>query len=250
MSLGEKSEIVQAIRFVEDRLGPADTLEVEITLPPGTVLEDPRTLTAIDRFAEAVVAEEGIEDATSVLNLIRWVNRLLHDDDPGFQVAGDTRSANGEILELVGFDDPVTLANWVSLDRRRLRVSFDAPELPFVTTQRLSETVARTAALMLPAGSQVNLSGEVAITTEWILDVQQTQLRSFPTAFALVFAMVAIFFRSLRLAVAAMVPTLLPVVVVLGTMGWVGMSLDVGRAMIAAVIIGIGVDDSIHLLSQ
>ena len=48
----------------------------------------------------------------------------------------------------------------------------------------------------------------------------------------------------------AMVPTILPVVVVLGTMGWLGVGLDVGRAMIATVIIGIGVDDSIHVLSQ
>jgi predicted RND superfamily exporter protein len=62
--------------------------------------------------------------------------------------------------------------------------------------------------------------------------------------------MVAIFLRSLRLGLAAMVPTLLPVVVTLGTMGWVGMSLDVGRAMIAAILIGIAVDDSVHILRQ
>jgi predicted RND superfamily exporter protein len=66
----------------------------------------------------------------------------------------------------------------------------------------------------------------------------------------LVIALVAIFMRSMRLAAMAIVPTLLPVVVTLGAMGWIGMSLDVGRAMIAAVLIGIGVDDSIHLLSQ
>ena len=46
------------------------------------------------------------------------------------------------------------------------------------------------------------------------------------------------------------VPTVLPVVVLLGSMGWLGLSLDVGRAMIAAVIVGIGVDDTVHLLSH
>ena len=44
-------------------------------------------------------------------------------------------------------------------------------------------------------------------------------------------------------------PLLLPVVVVLGTMGGLGMSRDVARAMIAAVVIGIGVDDAIHVLA-
>jgi uncharacterized protein len=38
--------------------------------------------------------------------------------------------------------------------------------------------------------------------------------------------------------------------VILGAMGLLGMSLDVGRSMIAAVILGIGVDDAVHLLVQ
>jgi predicted RND superfamily exporter protein len=47
-----------------------------------------------------------------------------------------------------------------------------------------------------------------------------------------------------------LVPTLLPVVVTLGAMGLAGASLDVGSAMVAAVVIGIAVDDAIHLLVQ
>ena len=97
---------------------------------------------------------------------------------------------------------------------------------------------------------QVQPSGRLAIQHSWIRDVQATQLRSFPIAFALVFVLVSVFLRSWKLGLAAMVPTLLPVVVVLGAMGWLGMSLDVARAMIAAVVIGIGVDDAVHVLRQ
>ena len=101
-----------------------------------------------------------------------------------------------------------------------------------------------------PPDWSVALSGAFAVNFDWVNDVQATQLRSFPTAFVLVFVMVAIFLRSIRLAVGAMIPTLLPVVVTLGAMGWMGMGLDVGRSMIAAVLIGIAVDDSVHLLHQ
>jgi predicted RND superfamily exporter protein len=59
---------------------------------------------------------------------------------------------------------------------------------------------------------------------------------------------VAIFLRSPGLALAGMIPAVLPIVVTLGAMGWAGMSLDMGRAMIAAVLLGIAVDDSIHVL--
>ena len=45
-------------------------------------------------------------------------------------------------------------------------------------------------------------------------------------------------------------PTLLPVLVTLGAMGHWGIYLDMGTAMIAAVVLGIAIDDTVHLLVQ
>jgi predicted RND superfamily exporter protein len=56
--------------------------------------------------------------------------------------------------------------------------------------------------------------------------------------------------RSLRQAAAALVPNALPVFLVLGGMGWLGMSVNMGAAMIAAVSMGLSIDSSIHYLSH
>lgn len=56
--------------------------------------------------------------------------------------------------------------------------------------------------------------------------------------------------RSLRQALAALVPNALPVFLVLGAMGWMGMSVNMGAAMIAAVSMGLSIDSSIHYLSH
>ena len=102
----------------------------------------------------------------------------------------------------------------------------------------------------LPSRAVVETTGALVLGVDWVNDVQATQLRSFPTALVLVFLLVSLSLRSLRLGLAALIPAILPVVVVLGAMGFAGLSLDVGRAMIAAVVIGIAVDDSIHLLHR
>ncbi len=94
----------------------------------------------------------------------------------------------------------------------------------------------------------MELSGDVAMDSDWVTDVQQTQLRSFPIAFLLVTLLIGALLRSIRFAVIAMIPTLVPVIATVGILGWLGLSLDVGRAMLAAVILGIAVDDSVHLL--
>ena len=249
-SWGEHSRIVKAIRFAEAHFQTSASLELEVALAPETALEDPETLRTIDEFSQFLSTVHGLGSATSVLDLVKRVNRLLRDDDPAFERVAETRAANAEALELIALEGPELLGSWVSLDRSRLRISVEASNQSHLSRVAGLEAVRRYARSVLPESWSVRLSGEYAITVDWVRDVQRTQLRSFPTALVLVLAMVAVFLRSLRLALAAMVPTLLPVVVTLGTMGWAGMSLDVGRAMIAAVMIGIGVDDSIHLLHQ
>jgi predicted RND superfamily exporter protein len=69
-------------------------------------------------------------------------------------------------------------------------------------------------------------------------------------AFIAALILVSIFLRSIPLGLAVMVPAVLPVVVSLGVMGFSGIPLDVGRCMIAAIVIGIAVDDGVHLMSH
>ena len=249
-SLGENSRAVRWSRFLEERLRPPSSLEIEITLPPESPIEDPETLRRLSEFCVFLSSVEELGSTTSILDAMGRLNRLLHDDDPAFERPGDTRAANAELIELIAFDSPAILASWLTLNRSVLRISVEASWTPHRTMKGVLESIRKYTQARFPRTWGVNLSGSEAINFDWVKDVQATQLRSFPTAFLLVFVMVAIFLRSIRLSVGAMIATLLPVVVTLGAMGWMGMGLDVGRTMIAAVLIGIAVDDSVHVLSQ
>jgi len=58
--------------------------------------------------------------------------------------------------------------------------------------------------------------------------------------------MMAVAFWSVPLAVVTMIPNTLPVLVLFGAMGWLGIRINMGAAMIAAVSVGLSVDGSIH----
>ena len=62
--------------------------------------------------------------------------------------------------------------------------------------------------------------------------------------------MLTLAFRSLSLAVLAILPTLLSVVLVLGLMGWLKIKLDMATALVASVALGLSVDDTFHCLLQ
>lgn len=69
-------------------------------------------------------------------------------------------------------------------------------------------------------------------------------------AFVLVFTILAALMRSARLTLAALPANLFPVLLVFGVMGWFGIPLDIGTATVGAIVLGLAVDDSIHLLVQ
>jgi hypothetical protein len=249
-SWGDHSDRTRAIRFLQDRLGRLKTLELRLTLPEGASLDEPGALAVVESLQASLDGVGAVSGSASVVDLVERANRLLHDDDPAFERVPDAGNAAAEILELLALGDEAVLSPWLSVDRSQTRLSIEAQELPHREGQRFVGQVAQRCASILPAGWQVDFTGEIPMTVDWVEDVQATQLRGFPTAVLTVYLLIAAFLRSLRLALAALLPTLLPIVVVLGSMGLLGLSLDVGRAMVGSVVIGIGVDDAIHLLSR
>jgi predicted RND superfamily exporter protein len=77
-----------------------------------------------------------------------------------------------------------------------------------------------------------------------------SQISSFGSAFLTVFGVIFLVFRSARFGLLAIVPNLLPVLAVLGVMGWLGISLNVATVMVASVALGVVDDDTIHFINR
>ena len=78
----------------------------------------------------------------------------------------------------------------------------------------------------------------------------EAQVRSFAAALALVFVAIAILLRSARLTLVSFVPNVMPIVWTGGLMGYCGIDLSTGTAMIASSVLGLVVDDTIHYLTR
>lgn len=75
-----------------------------------------------------------------------------------------------------------------------------------------------------------------------------SQIRTLGVMLLLLSAMFLLLFRSLKVAFIAMVANLVPISVIFGFMGWIGIPLDMMTITIAAISIGIAVDDTIHYI--
>jgi predicted RND superfamily exporter protein len=101
-------------------------------------------------------------------------------------------------------------------------------------------------------GSSTNqdtaVTGYYVLLTKLVEHVVADQWKSFAVAAMGIGLAMTIALRSIRFALVAMIPAILPSLVVLGILGWLGIRMNLGAAMIAAVSMGLGVDSSLHYL--
>ena len=93
---------------------------------------------------------------------------------------------------------------------------------------------------------QVHLSGLLVLYNNVLQSLFDSQIKTMGTVFIVIALMLAVLFRSIPLALIGVVPTLFAAASILGLMGWLGIPLDIMTITIAAITIGIGVDNTIH----
>ncbi len=99
-------------------------------------------------------------------------------------------------------------------------------------------------------GAEIEVTGRYPL----LLEAQRTLFSTLGLSLALTLACVALILRrllpGLRLTLLALLPNLWPVVGVLGVMGWAGVPLDIATVMVASVVLGLAVDDTLHTLGH
>lgn len=96
------------------------------------------------------------------------------------------------------------------------------------------------------APERVHLTGLMVLYNNVLQSLLGSQASTAAAVAIAVFLMFAVSFRSLRVAALALVPTVVSAAFVLGLMSALGVPLDVMTITIAAIAVGIGVDDTIH----
>ena len=82
------------------------------------------------------------------------------------------------------------------------------------------------------------------------LTLLEDLFRNFILAFVIITPVLIVVLRSLSLGLIAMIPNLFPILVMFGTLGWIGCPVDLAIAMTACIALGIAVDDTTHFLMR
>ncbi|NRB37563.1 MAG: RND family transporter [Pseudomonadales bacterium] len=97
---------------------------------------------------------------------------------------------------------------------------------------------------------EFEVTGMIVLYNNMLQSLFTSQIATLAAVFVAIMLMFAVLFRSITLSLIAIAPNILAALLILGGMGWAGIPLDIMTITIAAITVGIGVDDTIHYIHR
>ena len=92
------------------------------------------------------------------------------------------------------------------------------------------------------------MNGQTVMFAHMQYDVTDTLINSIVLAISAVSLLMLFIFKSIKMIPLFIIPNVVPIVLVVGAMGWLGITIDLGVAISGAIVLGIAIDDTIHFL--
>ncbi|MGH0036415.1 MAG: efflux RND transporter permease subunit [Myxococcota bacterium] len=232
--------IRRSMEAINRHLDGASTFSVTLSSPREGAFLEPATLAAVRELQDWLEAQPEIGGTTSLADHVS----LLHRSLVGTPGLPDSRRVVAQLL-LLGDDGG--LSRWVDNPRSRAAIEVRSK---VSSSRELSAVVDRTRERIaeLPGDLDGEVTGNAVLLTRTADDISRGQVRSLAAALVVIFGILALTFRSLRLGAIALVPNVLPVVLYFGLLGASGVGLTNATALMGCIVLGIAVDDTLHLL--
>ena len=146
----------------------------------------------------------------------------------------------------------ILLSPYVSVENDELRFSLRIVDSDPKLRRNLFLKELREGLLELTKNDNVSIevAGMMVLYNNMLQNLLSSQVDTFGLTVAILFVIFCFVFRSIKLATIAIVSNLIPLCTLFGVMGFFGIPLDVMSITIAAISIGIGVDDIIHYIHR
>ncbi len=205
-------------------------------------------LESIDRVHRWALKQPQVRSVLSLAGLVRALNKAFHGGEESFDRIPSSERLIAQYLALL---DPDTHADFVTTDYSQTHLRLTLPDdgsaslLEFVDQLRAvakKELGRHPVKLEVTGVSAAGYRGNERMVVETVW--------SFGLAFVVITLLVAVAFRSFRLALVVALPNLLPTIACLAILGLSGISMRTGTVLFLCVAVGVVFDNTIHILDH
>ncbi len=212
-------------------------------------IQDPALLKQMDQISEYLLREPSVTRTTSIVDHLKKMNKAFHGDDPAYEVLPETKEAVAQYLLLFSMSGGEgELDQFVDYNYQQAQILARVNETSSMKLHKLLQDTRTYIRQNFTLGVFPDITGVVAVIGDLVDMVVRGQVRSMLISIVLVAGITALIFRSLVGGLIAVIPLTGAIVVVFGLMGFAGIELNVVTAMLSSIMIGVGIDYTIHFI--
>lgn len=238
-------------RFFEQHFGGVRPFEMEVEVSEGHSVWDPSVLHAIGQVEEQAAELYGALPVASPAQVMRALNQAHHGGQADQYALPDDSLTTRRYARRAAMVAGDKLAAVASPDGLRARISGRMPDrgsaINSVANAELERFIAQHTD---SAVVRFHHTGMAHLIDHNNATLSMQLLRGMGLAIVLTALIMMWFFRDPRMVLVALLPNVLPLLLVAGMMGLVGIDLKVGTAIIFSIAFGIAEDDTIHMLAK
>lgn len=257
-SFPDESLIKRAVHVVDRYMLGSQSMEIYFDLGKENAFHDPMVLNAMDHLEQTIEKKYGhlVVRASSMVETVKNSYRTLNGGRADMYVIPKTKEAVSQTLFLFNQSNPEDRRKLVSdnYDKARVNVRmYNAGSFEYAKTWdaiRADIDVSLAEVRKSYPEARVSITGVLALLMEGADYLTHSELASFGFALVLICAILLLLFGSFKAGFITLVPNLIPALLAYGVLGLFKIPLDITTMMIAPIIIGIAVDDTVHFLTR
>jgi len=240
----------QSTIYIDEIMGGVANLVLLFDSGETEGIKEPAALAEVARIQAWADEQDLVRKTYSVVDILKDLNQSFHAEDPAFYSLPETRDLVAQYLLLYESAGGTEAQEYLSSDFQRARLELRLRLDPASETAKLVQSLEEELAARPLEATTLSVTGIGALWLKLLDHIVTSQISGFLLAFSVIAVLMCLVFRSVSTGIISMMPNLSPILLTLGVMGWFEIDLDYSKAAIAAVALGIAVDDTIHLMSR
>lgn len=262
----KESDIVRtSARIIEKKFGGRWGFNILVDSGETDGVKDPKLLRTVEEIRDWLTAESNanlnIGRTDSFNDFIKTMHFAMNQDNKAFYRIPDNKMDIWDYLEIYSGDDEDSdgrvddFESYVDPEFRtsNLLARFcQKGDTPIGTTEikRIFKQINHYLENHLPPQFKARITGFPMMSVKMAHYIVTGQLQSLLLSLVVIAVIVILLFKKFRAGLFALIPMTVAVIINFGIMGWFGINLDTVTSIIAAITVGIGVDDTIHFLNS
>jgi len=212
-------------------------------------IKDPKVLNAMMEMSQYLEQQPGVSQVLSIADQISRMNEAFHGGDRAFRVIPENRNLVAQYLLLYSITGNVDdLERFVDFNYKNAQILVRINRVSTTEIQNLMNEIDEYITQNHDESVFTGVTGFGAVMGALIGILVRGQIISLIVSIGLVFIVTSFVFKSIKGGLLSIVPLSMAIILVFGLMGYLGIELNAATAMLSSIMIGVGVDYTIHFL--